>query len=461
MTVTIIAVVLLLAANAFFVAAEFALVKVRGLRIEALADEGGPKARLSLKILRNIEAYLAACQLGITMASLGLGWVGEPAVAALLRPLLEPLNLDPTLLHTIAFVIGFLVFSSLHIVIGEQVPKTYAIRRPEPVALWVAYPLHGFFIFCYPLNWALNRASRACLNLMGIEEASHIEVYSGEELRGLIGASHQYGSMQKHEHDMLGGILDLVDHEVREIMTHRKDVVTVDADMPLSEVTERIHGFPYTRYPLWRGDPDTIIGVLHAKDAFSAAHDEPGDEAIDLAELAVPPWFIPDTTSLRHQLLAFRQRREHLAIVVDEYGAIMGIVTLEDILEEIVGEIADEKDIEVPGVRLQGDGSVIVEGRVTVRDLNRQFHWHLPDEEASTIAGLVINHIERIPRVGQSFLMQGLRIEILRRQKHQVTLMRLRAFEAPRFDEARLDGTRLDKPEPAAAVASPAREQDA
>ncbi len=434
MTISAIAVVLLLVANAFFVAAEFALVKVRGLRIESLAEKGGTRARLSLKILRNIEAYLAACQLGITMASLGLGWVGEPAVAALLEPLLHPLNLDPALLHTIAFVIGFLVFSSLHIVIGEQVPKTFAIRRPEPVALWIAHPLHGFFLFCYPLNWVLNRASRACLNVIGIEEASHIEVYSGEELRGLIGASHQYGTMLKHQHDMLGGILDLEDHEVHEIMTHRKDVVTIDADAPPPEVVERVRSYPYTRYPLWRGDPDTIIGVLHAKDVLSAVHDIASDEPIDLAEVAVPPWFIPETTSLRHQLLAFRQRREHLAIVVDEYGAIMGIVTLEDILEEIVGEIADEKDIEVPGVRLQGDGSVIVEGRVTLRDLNRQFHWHLPDEDAATVAGMVINHIERIPEVGQSFLMHDFRIEILRRQRHQVTLMRLRRYEVPRIE---------------------------
>ncbi len=435
MILTISAIIFLLAANAFFVAAEFALVKVRGLRIESLAEQGGSRAKLTLDILQNIEAYLAACQLGITMASLGLGWVGEPAVAALLEPWLRPLNLDPAVLHSIAFLIGFLVFSSLHIVVGEQVPKTFAIRRPEPMSLWVAYPLHGFFVLCYPLNWGLNRAARACLNLIGIEEASHIEVYSGEELRGIIQSSHQHGSMRKHELDMLGGILDLEELEVHEIMTHRKDVVTIDADMPLGDVIELVRSYPYTRYPIWRGEPDTIIGVLHAKDVLSAVFSEESEDPIDLAELAVPPWFIPDTASLHHQLLAFRQRREHLAIVVDEYGAIMGIVTLEDILEEIVGEIADEKDIEVPGVKLQGDGSIIVEGRVTVRDLNRQFHWQLPDDDAATVAGMVINHIERIPEIGQRFLIHGFRIEVLRRQRHQVTLMRMRAVEPAVFEQ--------------------------
>ncbi len=421
-------IVLLLAANAFFVAAEFALVKVRGARIAALAESGSPTARLTVRILGDIEAYLAACQLGITMASLGLGWLGEPAVASLLQPVLEAMGIDSALLHPISFVVGFLVFSSLHIIVGEQVPKTLAIRKPEPMSLWVALPLHAFFLCCYPLNWALNRASRAVLRLFKVAEASHIEVYSGQELRGLIGNSRRHGAMRKLESDMLGGILDLGEVEVGEVMTHRKDMVSIDVATPLAEVVRFVQEKPFTRYPMWRGDPDTIVGVLHAKDLLSAVF-RAGPEAssqVRLADIAVAPWFIPDTTSLGHQLLAFRQRRAHLAIVVDEYGALQGLVTLEDIIEEIVGDISDEKDIVVPGVRPQPDGSVLVEGRVTLRDLNRQFDWQLPDEEATTVAGLLINEARRIPEVGQSFAFHGFRFEVLRRQRHQITLLKIR-----------------------------------
>jgi CBS domain containing-hemolysin-like protein len=421
-----IGIIALLALNAFFVAAEFALVKVRGMRIQSLAEGGSKRARLTERILGQVEAYLAACQLGITMASLGLGWLGEPAVAAILEPVFRDLGFSDQLLHTTSFIVGFLLFSSLHIVVGEQVPKTFAIRKPEPLALWVSYPLHLFYLCCFPLNWLLNWASRGILRLFGVAEASHAEVFSGQELKGLIGISHRLGAMRKHEYDMLGGILDLDEVEVGEIMTHRRNMVSIDVDAPTGEVVALVRKSPYTRYPLWHEDPDTIVGVLHAKDLMAAVHDAgPGADPIDLMRLASPAWFIPDTTSLHAQLLAFRQRRAHLAFVVDEYGAIQGIVTLEDIIEEIVGDIKDEKDVEVAGVRPQPDGSLLVEGQVTLRDLNRQFDWHLPDEHASTVAGLVIDEARRIPEAGQTFLFHGCRFEIIRRQRNRITLLRV------------------------------------
>jgi CBS domain containing-hemolysin-like protein len=426
MLLTIIEIILLLAANGFFVAAEFAIVKVRGIRIEALAGQGNVVARMSLRILRNIEAYLSACQLGITMASLGLGWIGEPAVSALLTPLLRPLGLSDTTLHTISFLLGFLIFSSLHIVVGEQVPKTFAIRKAEPMTLWIAYPLHAFYLLCFPLNWLLNKASRAILGIFGVAEVTHHDVFSGEELRGLIDVSREHGMVLKTERDMLGGILDLADVEVRDIMTHRKDIVSIDADAPPDQIFERIVSTPYTRYPLWRGDPDSIIGVLHAKDMLAQVRRQrDGLAGVEVAALATPPWFIPDTTALLHQLLAFRQRRSHLAFVVDEYGALMGLVTLEDILEEIVGEITDEKDIETVGIEPQADGSVLIGGWVTVRDLNRHFGWKLPDDEAATVAGLLIYEAQKIPEAGQTFSFHGFRFEVLRRQHNQIVLLRV------------------------------------
>jgi CBS domain containing-hemolysin-like protein len=426
MLLTIAAIVLLLAANAFFVAAEFAIVKVRGIRIEALADQGSLVARLTLRILTNVEAYLSACQLGITMASLGLGWIGEPAVAALLEPLFRTLGLSEAALHTIAFLLGFLLFSSLHIVVGEQVPKTLAIRKPEPMSLWVAYPLHAFFLFFFPLNWLLNWASRGILRLLKVAEVSHHDVFSGEELRDLIDLSREHGMVGPQERDMLGGILDLAGVEVSEVMTHRKDITSIDADAPPEQIFDQVVSSPYTRLPVWRSDPDSIIGVLHAKDLLARVRGDRGKLAgLDIAALITPPWFIPDTTALLHQLLAFRQRRSHLAFVVDEYGALMGVVTLEDILEEIVGEITDEKDVETVGIETQRDGSVLVSGWITVRDLNRQFGWKLPHDEAATVAGLVIYEARMIPEVGQSFAFHDFRFEVLRRQRNQIVLLRV------------------------------------
>ena len=426
MLLTIVEIVLLLAANAFFVAAEFAIVKVRGIRIETLAEQGSAVARMTLRLLRNVEAYLSACQLGITMASLGLGWVGEPAVSALLKPLFRELDMSDAALHAISFLLGFLIFSSLHIVVGEQVPKTFAIRKPEPVSLWVAYPLHAFYLIFFPLTWTLNWASRAILAALNVAEVSHHDVFSGEELRDLIDLSREHGMVGKQERDMLGGILDLAGVEVSEVMTHRKDMVSIDADAPPEQIFDQVVTSPYTRLPLWRGDPDSIIGVLHAKDLLARVRSNPANLAgLDVAALATPPWFIPDTTALLHQLLAFRQRRSHLAFVVDEYGDLEGLVTLEDILEEIVGEITDEKDVETVGIESLPDGSVVVSGWITLRDLNRQFGWKLPHEEATTIAGLVIYEARMIPEVGQSFAFHGFRFEVLRRQRNQIVLLKI------------------------------------
>ncbi|MGE3743272.1 MAG: transporter associated domain-containing protein, partial [Geminicoccaceae bacterium] len=220
---------------------------------------------------------------------------------------------------------------------------------------------------------------------------------------------------------------DLEKVEVGEVMTHRRNMIAINADAPVEEIVRQVLEGPHTRYPVWRGDPDTITGVLHAKDVLVAVQRlGPRLTGAELRRLAAPPWFIPDTTSLLHQLLAFRQRRAHLAFVIDEYGALMGLVTLEDILEEIVGDIIDEKDVEVSGVQQEPDGSILVEGRVTVRDLNRQFDWGLPDEEATTVAGLLIYEARRIPEVGESFLFHGFRFEVIRRQRHQITLLRMR-----------------------------------
>jgi len=414
----------LLALNGFYVAAEFALVKARGFRIDAMAEDNKFGAVLTQKMLGNIEAYLACCQLGITMASLGLGWVGEPTVAAIVTPMLEPLGMPSETIHLIAFLIGFLVFSSLHIVIGEQVPKTFAIRNPEPVSLWIAYPLHFSFMLLWPLNWLLNNASRGVLRAFGVKEAPHHDILTGPELEDLVETSAEHGALKAVAAHRLIGSLDLSELTVADVMIHRKNMKSLDIDLPPREILAQAMSSPHTRLPLWQDDPDNIVGILHARDLLRAVA-EHGRDNFDVDAIKRQAWFTPMTTPAEDQLAEFLRRRGHFALVVDEYGALMGLVTLEDILEEIVGDIKDEHDIAVQGVRLQPDGSVNVDGTVPIRDLNRAMNWDLPDEEAVTVAGLVIHEAQAIPDPGQRFAFHGYRFQVLRRQRNQLTALRI------------------------------------
>jgi Mg2+/Co2+ transporter CorB len=272
------------------------------------------------------------------------------------------------------------------------------------------------------LGWVIN----LLLRTFGAATSEAPLAPAYEEIRSQIELHKEEGEIAKHDRDMLGGILDLAEVPVGDIMTHRRDMVMIDADASLDDTVKLVEENPFTRYPVWRDDPDQLVGYLHARDLLVAVkRAQEAGTPVDIDALLTEPWFIPDTTSLKGQLLAFRQRRQHLALVVDEYGSIMGLVTLEDIIEEIVGDIVDEKDIEVQGVRVQADGSLLVDGKVTVRDLNRQFDWRLPDDEAATIAGLVIHEAQRIPEVGQAFSFHGFRFEVKARKGHQVTRLRV------------------------------------
>ncbi len=418
--------ILLLALNAFYVAAEFALVKSRGFRIDAMAEENRFGSRLLQKMMGNLEAYLACCQLGITMASLGLGWVGEPTVSALLTPLLTPLGLTESAVHFTAFLVGFLVFSSLHIVVGEQVPKTLAIREPVMVSQWIAYPLHVSFLLLYPLNWLLNAASRSILRMLGVKEHSTHDILTDVEIEGLVEESAEHGSIEEGQAEYIQNVFRFGELEVSDVMVHRTNMITVDADDKPEDIVNTVIASPVTRLPLWRGNPENIIGILHVKDLLRALHALDGDASkIDIATLMAPPWFVPETRPVSEQLKAFRRRKTPFALVVDEYGEVEGLVTLEDILEEIVGDITDEHDVAMPGVRKQPDGSVNVDGAVPIRDLNRVMDWNLPDEEATTIAGLVIHEARSIPEVGQSFTFHGFRFRVLRRARNRITALRI------------------------------------
>jgi len=424
--VNLLVAILLLAANAFYVAAEFALVKSRGFRINAMAEENRFGARLLQKMVVNVEAYLACCQLGITMASLGLGWVGEPTVSALLDPVLLPLGMSEPALHLTSFLLGFLVFSSLHIVIGEQVPKTLAIREPVAVSQWIAYPLHASYLLFYPLNWLLNTASRTILRLLRVKESSQHEILSDVEIEHLVEESAEHGKLEEGQAEYIQNVLRFADLRVADVMIHRTKMTTVCADDPPEDIIKAVSEAAVTRVPLWKGRPENIVGILHVKDLLRAVEAVEGEESkVDVMAIARPPWFVPDIRPLSEQLKAFRRRKTPFALVVDEYGEVMGLVTLGDILAEIIGDISDEHDVALPGVRPQPDGSVTVDGGVPIRDLNRAMDWSLPDEQATTIAGLVIHEARSIPEPGQTFTFHGFRFRVLRRDRNRIAALRI------------------------------------
>ncbi|MBT8430292.1 MAG: hemolysin family protein [Gammaproteobacteria bacterium] len=403
-TISLVAVVLLLAANAFFVAAEFALVKARGFRIEALADQGSAAARLTMRIQHNLEAYLAACQLGITMASLGLGWVGEPTVAAMLEPLLSSADLPPQMVHTIAFLTGFLVFSSLHIVIGEQVPKTLAIRRPEPMSLAVAYPLRWSYLAVYPLNWLLNRASCSILRSFNVAEATHAEVLSGDELQGLVATSREHGELTHGKADMLHNLFEFDQRQVGRVMIPVSSMHALDLTAEPAANLKVMRETGHSRFPLIDGAKDNAIqGIVLVKDLHAAMLDGEPEPWTDLGRFAREPLIVPESQRVAELLDLMRVRRAHMAFVVDEYGALDGIVTLEDLLEEIVGEIHDETDDigEKQDIKQAGENLWEADGLVSLSDLERVTGYAAPDAlDANTLSGLFMQHLARMPEVG-------------------------------------------------------------
>lgn len=406
---SLIVIVVLLVLNGFFVAAEFALVKVRGFRVERLANDGSASARMTLRILGNLEAYLAACQLGITMASLGLGWVGEPAVAAILEPLFHSMGMPDKLLHTISFLIGFLIFSSLHIVVGEQVPKSYAIRQSVRVSLWCAYPLHIAYLLVYPLNWLLDRASRGILSLFGVPEATHAEIYTGEELQEFVSTSKDHGSIETGKAEMLYNIFEFNQRSVGRVMVPRHQVRVLDVAASREENQRTVVESGHSRFPLIdSSEGDRILGIVLVKSVYAKILANAGDEAWDsLSEHSREPLIVPERQKIAQLFEQMRQDRNHIALVVDEYGQFAGIVTLEDLLEEIVGEIEDETDSTglAEAIRSVGEDTWEVDGLTSLSDLQRVVGVQVEvGLEANTLSGLLVDRLERMPEPGDTII---------------------------------------------------------
>ena len=421
---SILAIVLLLIANGFYVAAEFALVKARGFRIEALAAEGSATAKLTVRIQANLESYLAACQLGITMASLGLGWVGEPAVAALLEPLFTELGMSESVVHTSSFIIGFLLFSALHIVVGEQVPKTFAIRKAEPVSLWVAYPLHTSYLIAYPLNWLLNRATNAILSLFNVAEASHADVYSSDEIKGLVATSKEHGEIHERQASMLHNLFEFDQRQVGRIMIPSNAVQSLDIAAAAEENLKVIRDTEHSRFPLIdSNNNDALIGIILTKDIHRAMLQGEPEPWSDLNRFRRDSMVVPESQRIAKLFDLMRIRRAHMACVVDEYGTFIGVITLEDLVEEIVGDIQDETDAEQPvtAVTVIDNTSWDADGLISLADLKRAIGIKIDDTlDANTLSGLFMQRLARMPEIGDEITEDRYSLRILSKDEHRV-----------------------------------------
>jgi Mg2+/Co2+ transporter CorB len=405
--------------SAFFAGSETALTASSRAAMHRLEKQGNRRAALVNRLVEARERMIGALLFGnnavnIAASSLATGvllsWFGDVGV-----------------------IYATIVMTVLIVVFAEVLPKTAAFNAPDRIALAVARPIDWTIRMLAPVLIAVEWVVKWMLRLIGMRVGESESVLSPhEELRGTVDLLHREGGVERLDRDMLSGLLDLRDLTVSDVMIHRTEMVTICADDPAEEVVKAALEAEVTRIPLWKGRPENIVGILHAKDLLRAVQASDGDIAkIDATAIARPPWFVPDIRPLSEQLKAFRRRKTPFALVVDEYGEVMGLVTLEDILEEIVGDITDEHDVAVPGVRPQPDGSVNVDGGVPIRDLNRAMEWSLPDAEATTVAGLVIHEARSIPEPGQTFTFHGFRFRVLRRDRNRITALRITPLRKP------------------------------
>ncbi len=411
----LIVVVLLVLANAFFVAAEFSLVSVRRTRVAELVAQGDRRAALVQKAIDNPDKVIAATQLGITLASLGLGWVGEPALQDLIEPVVSlfPQSMQVGISHGFSATIAFCLITFLHVVVGELAPKSIALQDPENTSRFVAGPtLFTEWVF-KPAIWVLNGTGNALLRLLGIRPASgHQLVHSVEELKMIVDASAQSGVMQAEESEMLHAVFDFGELIVRQVMVPRTEMVAVEADTPLEEIIRLTSASMYTKFPVFEDSLDQILGIVHVKDLLVAMQSAECRACVarDFVREAI---FIPETASVRSLLQRFRDKHQHAAIVLDEFGGTAGMVTLEDLLEEIVGEVSDQFDRISPQIQPQADGSYVVEGLTLIEDVNENLGLNLQDPYYDTIAGYVMGRLKRIPRLGDAVDIGDMQLRVL------------------------------------------------
>ena len=421
LTFELLAVAALILLNAFFVAAEYGLVTARRTRLRELEQQGSKRARAVLALVSRPPRFIAAMQLGVTATSLGIGALGEPVLARVF---------DNVVATVIAFTLAFLIVTFLHVVVGELIPKGIALSYSDRVALAVSAPVRLFFVVFMPLIWVLQSASDLALRLLRMKPLEAEQPLSEAELRMLLETSSEHGQIERQETEMLYKVFDFADKEASDVMVPRPEVVALSIELPPAQCLAAVIDSPYTRYPVYRGTLENIVGILHVRDLFSEMN-EVGIERVRIEDLLRPAHLVPETKDLAALLADFRRTGQHMAIVVDEYGGMEGIATLEDLLEEIVGEIEDEFDLPDESVEQIAEDIVHVDGTFSIDDFNEQFGVHLPVEDYHTLAGFVFGQLGRAPGPGDVVEHDGLRFEVLEVEGSRIDRLAVR-FEQRR-----------------------------
>jgi putative hemolysin len=422
----LIGVAALILLNAFFVAAEYGLVTARRTRIIELQHQGNRRARDVLRITGDPPRFIAAMQLGVTLTSLGIGALGEHVLTR---------EFDKWMATALAIVLAYAVLSFFHVVFGELVPKGVALGHSEGTALWVSAPVRAFFALFRPLIWLLRASTESILRALGLEPpGAEREVHSEAELRMLVSRSTQQGQIEEEEREMIDKVFVFGDKDVADVMVARPDVAAVSVDLPPEEALAVVLDSPYTRYPVYRESLDDIVGVLHVRDLFSAIHDR-GLVGVDLESMLRPAYAVPETKDLASLLQEFRRTNNHFAVVIDEYGATVGIATLEDLIEEIVGEIEDEFDVPEEPVEQIGEDTYRVDGMYSIDDFNERFGSDLPEEDFHTVAGFVFGQLGRAPEPGDDVSYDGMRFDVLEVEGNRIERIAVTFLDRPRQRE--------------------------
>lgn len=421
--VKILTALLLVAINGFFVAAEFALVKIRLSRIEHMVAEKRVFAKTARWLAQRLERSLSACQLGITMASLALGAIGEPAFAHFVEPLLKAFGIQSeAIVHAVAFAISFTLVTALHLVVGEQAPKVFAIRKPEGLLLACALPLKIFYVLSFPLMVILSASTDWLLKLLGATEKSKSAIpYTEEEIRALLREAHVHGNLTRSEHSLINAVFEFDDLVCRRIMVPRNDVDIVDINEDAEQILAMIRRTKHTRYPVCDGSLDEVLGVLHVKD-ITGANIHPG---FDWMPLVRPPKKVPENMPISKLLRHFQGTHQHMAFVVDEYGMIIGIVTLENVMEEIIGDVADEFDVVEPEIVPDGPGAFVVLGSTSVQAVENRLGLKFKEADVDTVAGLLVHQAERLLVAGDVIELPGVSARVLSVSDDRATKVRL------------------------------------
>jgi len=422
--------ILLVLLNGFFVAAEFSMVKVRASQIELKANKGSKRAKIAQHIVENLDSYLSATQLGITLASLALGWIGEGVMVALITKVTHVFStdIDVALAHKIAVPVGFTLITIAHIVFGEQAPKMIAIKNPLDTTLFISVPMRIFYIVFNPFVWFLNKFSSLLLRIIGIKNATENDAHSEEELRMILTESEESGAIKHSENELIQNVFDFDDRIIKQIMVPQNRISAINIEMGHDNIIKKIIEEGYSRLPVYLGDIDNIVGIIHSKDLLKAVID---NRFKSIKEIMRPAHFIPGNMKVNDLLRDFQRLHAQIAIVTNEFGATSGLVTMEDIIEELVGEIRDEHDDEKPDIEKISETEYMVKAQTTIVDLNESLPIALPESQGyDTISGFVNHIFGRIPAVNEKRYTNGYEITILKRKKHSIELVKIKVIDA-------------------------------